>query len=350
MDKKISKASLRVKVGFDISQLAHAGGVNTYTRNITSELSKLSDLEMVYFYSSLRQPLKSNLKNVKKFKLPPTFFELLFNKLRNVSIEKFVGPVDIFHSSDWVQPPSKALKVTTYHDVIPLKFPQWSHPKIVAVHKRRLEIVEKEIDMVIAVSETTKKDLLELTKIPEEKIVVVYEGVGAEFKKLPHEEVEEFRKKYNLPEKFVLALGGIGERKNLNRIKKAAKKYELVISGETIPYLSNEELPLLYNAATVLMYTTLYEGFGLPIIEAMACETAVLTSDLPIHREIAGKDNAIFVNPENIEEMSEQLEILMENDDIRSDIAANGQLHAGKFRWDIAAKETAEVYAKLMKK
>jgi glycosyltransferase involved in cell wall biosynthesis len=338
----------QIKVGFDISQLAHTGGVNTYTRNLTSELSKISDLEMVYFYSSFRQPLNSKLKNVKKYKLPPTFFELLFNRLRNVPVEKFIGSVDIFHSSDWVQPPSKSLKVTTYHDVIPLKFPQWSHPKIVAVHKRRLELVEKEIDMVIAVSETTKKDLLKLTKIPEQKITVVYEGVGSEFKKLPEEQVEDFRKKYNLPQKFVLALGGIGERKNLTRIKKAAKNYELVISGETIPYVSNDDLPLLYNAATVLMYTTLYEGFGLPIVEAMACETAVLTSDLEIHKEIAGKDNAIFVDPDNVDEMAKELEILMEHDDIRKDIAGNGVLQASKFKWDIAAQKTAEVYRKLL--
>src|SRR5438309_2048659 len=81
-----------LRVGMDISQLAHKGGVNTYTKNLTEQLSKFKDLEMIYFYSSLRKPYKGKLKNVKKYHLPPTLFEMLFNKWRNVSIEKFLGP------------------------------------------------------------------------------------------------------------------------------------------------------------------------------------------------------------------------------------------------------------------
>src|SRR3990172_6113774 len=112
----------KIRVGMDISQVAHTGGVRTYTQNLASELSKLPDLEMTYFYSSLRIPYRGKLKNVKSYRLPPTLFEMLFNRWRNVSIEKFLGPLDVFHSSDWVQPPAKAKKITTYHDVIPLKY------------------------------------------------------------------------------------------------------------------------------------------------------------------------------------------------------------------------------------
>src|SRR3990170_1982963 len=94
----------KIRVGMDISQLAHKGGVTTYTRNLSDNLSRISDLEMAYFYSSLRKPYKGKLKNVKAYRLPPTLFELFFNRIRNVSIEKFIGPIDIFHSSDWTQP------------------------------------------------------------------------------------------------------------------------------------------------------------------------------------------------------------------------------------------------------
>src|SRR3989344_8716570 len=172
----------KIRVGMDISQMAHKGGVATYTKNLSHQLSKITDLEMAYFYSSLRKPFKGTLKDLRSYRLPPTFFEMLFNRWRNVSIEKFIGPVDIFHSSDWIQPPTKAKKITTYHDVVPLKYPAWSHPKIVAVHKRRLNLVEQEIDFVIAVSESTKRDLLEVTKIPEDKIIVIYEAATGNFK------------------------------------------------------------------------------------------------------------------------------------------------------------------------
>src|SRR3989338_5410679 len=239
---KIINMRGKIRIGMDISQLAHTGGVATYTRNLAEQLQKLQDLEMIFFYSSLRKPNKVELKNVKKYRLPPTLFEMLFNRWRNVGIEKFIGSVDIFHSSDWTQPPSKAKKITTYHDVVPLKYPQWSHPKIVDVHKRRLKLVEKEIDMVIAVSESTKNDLLKLSNIPEEKITVIYEGVGNNFKPRSKERIEEFKKKYKLPDEFILAIGGVGERKNLKRIKQASKGFDLVITGETLSFIPDEDM------------------------------------------------------------------------------------------------------------
>src|SRR5476651_14975 len=106
-----------MRVGFDISQMAHNGGVATYTEKLTAELSKLSDLEMVYFYSSLRKPYHGSLKNIKSYRMPPSLFEILFNNWRNIPIESFIGKIDIFHSSDWTQPKTYAKKVTTFHDV-----------------------------------------------------------------------------------------------------------------------------------------------------------------------------------------------------------------------------------------
>jgi len=336
-----------LRVGMDISQLAHFGGVNTYTRNLTDQLSKFDDLEMRYFYSSLRKPYHGRLKNVKKFKLPPTLFEMLFNRWRNVGIEKFIGLVDVFHSSDWTQPPSKAKKVTTYHDVVPLKYPQWSHPKIVAVHKRRLYLVEKEIDMVIAVSESTKKDLLEVSQIPEEKITVIHEAATDDFKKQNKKVQENFRKKYGLPEKYVLAIGGVGERRNLEMIKQASKDYHLVIAGKTIPILETQELESLYASAQVLLYASLYEGFGLPILDSFACGVPVITSNVSSMPEIGG-EAAIYVNPKNVSEIAEKLKMVMEDQDLREDLIKKGLGQVKKFSWEKAAKETVEVYRRLV--
>lgn len=335
-----------IRVGMDISQLAHKGGVATYTSNLAGQLSKINNLEMVYFYSSLRKPYKGNLKNVKSYRMPPTLFEVLFNRMRNVPIERFVGDIDIFHSSDWVQPPTKAKKVTTYHDVVALKYPEWSHPKIVSVHKRRLKIVEKEVDCVIAVSQSTKQDLLEVSNIPEEKIVVILEGPTSNFKPQSEDKIEKFKKKYNLPTEFVLAIGGVGERRNLARIKEAAKGYNLIIAGQDIPWLKTQELELLYNSAKVLLYCSLYEGFGLPIVDAFACGLPVITSNVSSMPEVGG-DAPIYVDPQDVSDIKVKLRKVMEDKNLRQDLIKKGFIQAKKFSWHKCASETAEVYRRL---
>lgn len=335
-----------IKVGLDISQIAHLGGVSVYTQNLAEGLARSKNLEMVYFYSSLRKPYKNKFKNVKSFRLPPTLFEMLFNKWRNVNIERFIGPIDVFHSSDWIQPPTKAKKVTTFHDVVPIKFPQWSHPKIVSVHKRRLKLVEQEVDIVIAVSETTKKDLLELTKIPKEKIVVIYEGVSGDFRPYSQEKVSEFKEKMNLPNEFVLAIGGVGERRNLKRVKEASKKYKLVIPGVTIPWVSYSDLPLLYCSAKVLLYPSFYEGFGLPILEAMSCGVPVITSNVSSMPEVGG-DASEYVNPESVIDIENKLRQVMEDGKKRDSMIKKGLIQSAKFSWQKCVEETEQVYREL---
>lgn len=335
-----------MRVGFDISQIAHVGGVSTYTRELSEQLSKIPDLEMIYFYSSLRKPYKGSLKNVAKFKFPPTLFEMLFNRWRNVGIEKFIGPVDIFHSSDWMQPPSKAKKVTTYHDVIALKYPQFSHPKIINVHKRRLKLVEKEIDCVIAVSNTTKKDLMEVSSIPEEKIVVIYEAAGEQYKPQSKKKVEDFKKKVGLPDNFILAIAGVGSRRNLERVKEATKGHSLVIAGIDLPDLDSEELPLLYASAEMLLYPSFYEGFGLPILEAQSCGCPVVTSNVSAMPEIAG-DGAILVDPNSTEDIIRGIERVKREGE-RVKLIEAGFENAKKFSWERCALETAQVYRRLM--
>lgn len=338
-----------MKTGMDISQIAFTGGVPTYTKMLSEKLGQSNEIDMTYFFSSLRKSYQGNLKNVKQFKIPPTVLEILFNQLRFIPIERFIGDIDIFHSSDWVQPPTKAKKVTTYHDVIPLKYPEWSVPKIVSVHKKRLQIVEREIDKVIAVSKTTKQDLLEISHIPEEKITVIYEGVSQDFfRKYSENEIDAFKKKYKLPEKFVLAIGGIGERRNLKRVREASDGYDLIITGENIPHLSDEEMPLLYRSAQVLLYPSLYEGFGLPILESMACGTPVITSNLGAMSEIAGKGNALLVDPTNMKNLKKSVQMLMEDNKMDEDFSRKGVLHANKFSWDNCAQETIQLYRSLV--
>lgn len=331
----------------DISQIAHVGGVSVYTANLAEGLSKVQNLEMVYFYSSLRKTYNGNLKNVKSFRIPPSILEKLFNRWRKVGIEKFIGTVDIFHSSDWTQAPTKAKKVTTYHDLVPLIHPEWSHPKIVEVNKRRLKLVEQEVDMVICVSESTRNDLLKISNIPEKRTVVIYEGVGKQFKPQNSEDLETFRKEMNLPDEFVLAIGGVGRRRNLKRVKEASKKYNLIIAGVDISWISYEQLPLLYSSAKVLLYPSFYEGFGLPIVEAMACGVPVITSSVSSMPEVGG-DAPEYVNPESVIDIENKLKLVWNDQKKRESMIKEGFLQAKKFTWEKSTEKTVEVYWSLV--
>lgn len=335
-----------MKIGFDISQTAHFGGVASYTLNLAEELIKIPKMEVSFFYTSLRKPYQGNLPNVKSYPFPPTLAEIFFNRLRILPIENLIGEMDVFHSSDWIQPPTKAKKVTTYHDVVPLKYPQWSHPKIVAVHKRRLQLVEKEIDMVIAVSKATKEDLLEASKVPSEKIIVIYEAAAGYFIPQDDKKVAEFRKNFNLPDKFILVIGGRGERRNLARVKEASYGYNLVITGATFPWLPDDQMPLLYSAATVLLYPSLYEGFGLPILEAMACGVPVITSNVSSMPEVGG-EAALYVDPEDTEDIKKKLNMVVKDTDLQKEMVKKGFHRAKLFSWEKCARETAEVYGRV---
>jgi len=189
-----------MKIGIDISQIVfERTGVANYVRNLVENLVKIDkENEYVLFFSSLRRKLPSFFINeltnsrvkIREFKFPPTLLDFLWNRLHIFPIEWFIGGVDVFLSSDWVQPPTvKAKKVTVIHDLIALKYPEETHPRtefrlknliispnIVEIQKRRLKWVKKECDLIICDSEATKKDAMEILGIEEGKLRVVYRG------------------------------------------------------------------------------------------------------------------------------------------------------------------------------
>jgi hypothetical protein len=174
-----------MRIGIDISQLAYAHtGVANYLEQFVHHLVKHDKKnEYILFYSSLRKDLHlpfSGQENVtvKRFKLPPTALDFLWNKLHILPIEYFIGDVDIFITSDWTEPPTKkAKKATIVYDVIVYKYPEETAETIVETQKRKLEWVKKESDMVFCISEATKHDVKELLHIPEERLAVAYPGL-----------------------------------------------------------------------------------------------------------------------------------------------------------------------------
>ena len=190
-----------MKIGIDISQLAFSNtGVANYLGNLVESLIQIDNKnQYILFYSSLRQSFRSSMLNtlsnpnvsIRKFKIPPTVLDFLWNKLHILPIENFIGDVDIFITSDWTEPPTKkAKKATILYDLIVYKYPEESHnqtefnpfgfiisPNIVASQKRKLKWVKKESDKILCISEATKKDAVEILGIDETRLEVINAGI-----------------------------------------------------------------------------------------------------------------------------------------------------------------------------
>lgn len=178
-----------MRIGIDISQLAYPGtGVANYLGNLVEELVKRDDEnKYILFFSSLRGKLPitkfqfANKKGnvvIKKFKFPPTLLNLVWNKLHILSIERFIGPVDFFVTSDWTEPPTlTAKKATILYDLVVFLYPNETAKNIIRVQKQKLKWVKKESDIVFCISESTKKDAEEILGIDKEKLRVLYPGI-----------------------------------------------------------------------------------------------------------------------------------------------------------------------------
>ena len=377
-----------MKIGIDISQIVYRTGVSRYTEELVKSLIKLDKKnKYVLFGFSFRR--KKELNNYhttvcgnycegKIFPFPPTMMEILWNQLHILPIEKLIGEVDIFHSSDWTQPPSNYKKITTVHDLSFLRYPDSFPKKIINNHKRRLCWVKKECDMVIADSMATKRDLVELLGFDEKKIRVVYLGVSSKFKvkssKL-QSKVQSIKKKYKINGDYILSVGTLEPRKNLKRTieafnliikKKNNRTIKLVLVGKfgwgenirqsainnqqlsiiTTGYISDEDLAYLYQGARCFVYPSLYEGFGLPVLEAMAAGCPVITSNVSSLPEVAG-EAAILVNPKKTSEIAQAINEIIAIPQLSQNLRKKGLVQVNKFSWQKTARETLRAYESL---
>ena len=347
-----------MRIGIDISQIVYGTGVSAYTENLVKNLLKTDqENEYLLFAGALRrkQDILKVFSQTRVFPIPPTLADIIWNRMHVFKVEKLIGKVDVFHSSDWTQPPTKAFKVTTVHDLLPLKFPKYIHPKIVSVHKRRLEWVKKEVDRIIAPSEATKEDLLHLG-IAEGKIRVISEAPV--YSHASRKEVDEVKRKYKIRTKYLLAVG-LSPYKNTERIIKAfdlvggGKDLKLVIAGQPdfvdikerrgimfVGFVPDTELAALYTGAEVLVFPSLYEGFGLPILDAFNCRTPVVTSNLSSMPEVAG-DAAVLVDPYDANSIAEGIEKVLRG---KKGFVDRGTKRVKEFSWQKTAEETLKVY------
>ena len=364
-----------MRIGIDISQIVHEGtGVATYTKELVKGLAyqqaNKGSNELVLFGASLRRLgiLKDFMatlpkKNIRSriYPMPPSVALPLFNTLPRLPIEWFTGNLDVYQSSDWLEPKASCPKVTVVHDLAMLKFPEVAHPSILATHKNKLRLVKEESSLVIAVSKATKQDLIELLGFKENKIIVIYEAPSEEYKTGIRNTPASKRvlEKYGIEGPYLLAVGTREPRKNLPRIIEGFRRLSnrglrLVIVGKygwgpdvvktdnvyPIGFVPLEDMPALYSSAEAFVYPSLYEGFGLPVLEAMSCETPVVTSNRSSLPEVAG-EAAVLVNPLSADEIAVGIKTAMKD---RAILTRKGLVQAQKFSWDKTAKETLAVY------
>lgn len=358
---KMNKNSLRIAI--DISPIIYQTGVSTYTYQLVKHLLKVDSSNQYLLYgASLRglDKLKAmskpfRLAEQKFFPLPPVLGQILWNQIHLLPIEALIGKCDVFHSSDWYQPKTAAFAVTTVHDLAPIVLPKLTHPRIVAAHTRRLELVKKEVDRVIVPSKAVLNELVKFG-VSENKINVIPEAVSEEFSQTPDTEIARVGKKYNIQKPYLFSLG-VGGRKNTDKLIAAFKNLgldmNLVLAGhkpESFKFDSKDiiftglveqkDLPALYSGALALVYVSVYEGFGLPILEAFACGTPVVMSDIAVHKEVAA-DAALLVDPKSVESIVEGIKSVLKHPKLYKE---KGLKRAKDFSWNKAAKMTQEIY------
>jgi glycosyltransferase involved in cell wall biosynthesis len=304
------------------------------------------------------------------------FTRVLWEQLVQPGVLRRMG-ADLVHCPAFVGPLfTPCPMVITIHDLSFIRFPDLFRPANRLYLTVMTRLSARRARRLIAVSAHTAAEAARLLNISSERIDVVYHGVEPDFHPLPFDEIAAFRQRQKLPERFVLFVGTLEPRKNLVRLVKAFARVRddrvgLVLAGgkgwlydelfaqvealglsEKVVfagYVPNEDLPLWYNAATVLAYPSLYEGFGLPVLEAQACGTPVLTSNVSSLPEAAG-DAALMVDPYDVEALAGGLDRLLTEKTLRQELRERGLAHAGQFSWPHTARETTRVYRRVLAK
>lgn len=300
------------------------------------------------------------------------------NRVKRIFVENFSllkllrkNNFDLYHSPNYILPffcnfPS----VLTIHDLITLDYPDFCQTESVVYFRLSLSRSVKQASKIIAVSQTVKNDILRHFDIPEDKIKVIYHGLNPIFKKSIDESI---LKKHLLPGKYILFVGNIEPKKNLNRLirafdqlkKNTEMPHKLVIVGKkgwkyksifkTISelkiakeivfcgYVPEGDLPVIYSMADLFVFPSLYEGFGFPPLEAMACGVPVLASTKGALPEITG-GNCLLVDPYQVDEIANGMHKILTDHSLKQKLISDGNKWVKQFSWEKAAKETLSVY------
>ncbi len=368
-----------VRIGIDARKL-HDFGIGTYIRNLLRQLARL-DRETEYV-------LLSRPEDAAFLKALGENFRPVAETAGNYSIsEQFRIPlalrregVALFHAPHYVLPPLVPCpSVVTIHDCIHLVFPQYLPNKLALGYARTsMGMAARRAARVLTVSETSKRDIMKFFGTSPDKIDVIYNSYDEQFGVEPREEdINRVRERYQLQDEFVLYVGNVKPHKNVERLIEAfhlvrdrgLDHLKLVIIGDAVSkyaalrravhrhqlhkyvrflgFVPEETLAIMYRLAGVFVFPSLYEGFGLPPLEAMASGTPVVVSNLSSLPEVAG-DAAVLVDPYHPETIADGIERVLTDSVLRADLRARGLARAKQFSWETSVRRVREIYGEVI--
>lgn len=382
------------RIGIDVTAaITQGGGIGRFTRELVKALAD-ADHDNQYRLFSAKQPAKlpvadplPHAANVvyRPAPLDERWLYRFWYRLRlPLNVQWVTGPLDLFHSPDFVLPPvaGNIPTLLTVHDLSFVHYPE-TFPKALVDYLNK--VVPWSIGRathVLADSISTKRDLTEVWRIPDEKITVMYGGVNDSFKPIRDRgRLRKMRAKYGIGDQpYVLSVGTLQPRKNYQMLVKAFRSvaeqnpHNLIIAGgkgwlyddmlaevarqglndrvRFIGFVSDEELPDLYSDASLFVFPSVYEGFGLPLLEAMACGTPVLTSNASSLPEVvaagSGSEAAVQLSPHDQDSWTEAVNRLLADPDKCGQLVAAGERQVERFSWGKAAEQMLGIYQRLL--
>lgn len=370
-----------MKIGFDAKRaFSNASGLGNYSRNTLNALKKYYPQNR---YTLFTPKVKSELfENPDRFQVvgPPGFYAgFLKSFWRSFFLSRKLGKysIDLFHGLSNELPggihKTGIPSVVTIHDLIFMRYPEFYKPVDRKIYFRKMKYACQAAHKIIAISRQTKNDVETFFQVPPGKIEIIYQPVAAAF--FEKQDNSAVLKKYNLPEKYILAVGTIESRKNQLTLLKAVRRSKIeipvVFVGKPTAYLSEikkyisekgmenqvvflsglpeNELAALYQNAHFSAYISVFEGFGLPVIESMASGCPVLTSSVSCLPETAG-DAAVLCDPSNVEDIADKLKSLLADPTFRKQIIQKGVERAKAFHPEIYAEKLDSLYLHLLAK
>ncbi|MEI6865947.1 glycosyltransferase family 1 protein [Flavicella sp.] len=370
-----------MRIGFDAKRIYHNfTGLGNYSRDLVSLLSKFQSKNVYLLYN----PKKKKIDRLKESgnlieRLPKSKFWIFFSSLwRQGPVVKQLckDNVQIFHGLSGEIPRgiefTNIKSVVTIHDLIFMRYPDMYHILDRKIHLKKFLYASNQADIVIAISEQTKRDIIQFLDVDPNKIRVVYQGCHNYFKT---ELSEEFKNgvlnEFSLPENFILNVGTIEERKNLLSLVKAVKDLDvnLVVVGGKTPYykvitnyikknnlghkvtfLENvgiKQLVALYQLANLFVYPSIFEGFGIPIIEALFSKTPVITSKGGCFSE-SGGPSTVYIDALDVEALKENIEMILSDKVLVNKMTEKGFEFVQKFNDHLISENIIKIYREIL--